>query len=79
MSLSALGGKSVGEKDIVFGTRRLSARCNPSSIVVGCRRIPGTFRQRRGSTGGATPSRLAAVMERGSVGQTFRGRSRNGG
>ena len=31
----------------------------------------GVFQQKRASTGGATPSRLAAAMEHGSVGQTF--------
>ena len=34
-------------------------------MVVECRRAPGTHLQRRASTGGATPSRLAAAMECG--------------
>ena len=58
-------------RDIVQGTRRRSTGCKPLSLVVSCRRVPGTFLQKCASTGRATPSRLAAAMERGSVGQTF--------
>ena len=46
-------------------------RCRLSLAVVGFRRVTGTHRQMRASTGGATPARLAAAMERDSVGQTF--------
>ena len=35
-------------------------------------RVPGKFPQKRASTGGATPSRLAAVMERWSVGEVLK-------
>jgi|LSQX01.2.fsa_nt_gb hypothetical protein len=48
-----------------------ASRCRLSLAVVGCRRVPGQLPQKRASTGRAKPSRQAAVMERGSVGQTF--------
>jgi hypothetical protein len=49
----------------------VARRCRLSSAVVDCRRVFEKLQQKRASTGGATPSRLAAMMERGSVGQAF--------
>jgi hypothetical protein len=46
-------------------------RGSPGVAVVDGGRVFGVLPQRRASTGGATPSRLAAAMERDSVGQTF--------
>ena len=43
-----------------------------SSMGVDGGRVPGKFPQKRASTGGATPSRLAAAMERWSVGEVLK-------
>ena len=44
-------------------------RGSPGVAVVDGGRVFGVLPQRRASTGGATPSRLAAAMESGIVGQ----------
>ena len=67
MSADLIGGTG----GMVMGGDAVGNQLRRGSTGVDWGRVFGVFLQKRASTGGATPSRLAAVMERGGVGQAF--------
>ena len=56
---------------MVMGGDAVGNQLRRGSTGVDWGRVFGVFLQKRASTGGATPSRLAAVMECGSVVKAF--------